>query len=278
MSDSFSIPPAHRQALREQLHQAAEQAFAGRTLEATECFLAAIQCDTGQTARLQFGAFLAHTDCLLGACEQFETALAAARRTNDLPAQVTACHNLAVVYRQLGRDAEAASLQQLSLQGEMKLGESRDGDASIAGLACDLSSRACDAINDGDLPLAEALLRRALAIEEDRGNVAGQAADWGNLAIVCGLRGRLEQSFECLWQAFRLHRQIHDFRGAGSDLLNLAEMYRQEGDWDNAAHAARSAIEQFRRAGAPKMLARAEAIERDLRRVATVRHRDPLCN
>ena len=72
---------------------------------------------------------------------------------------------------------------------------------------------------------AEQLLIRSLSLEISNGPSSNQAADWGNLGLVLGLKGRMNAAIRCLWRAYQLHLHGHDFAASATDLFNLAELF-----------------------------------------------------
>jgi len=134
-----------------------------------------------------------------------------------------ASHNLAAVYREQGRNEVAASWQQQSILAEITHGHG-PGAAGELQTACDLTGLANDALCTGEYPLAEELLLRSLQLEKAAGSLSEQAADWGSLGVVALLNGEIDVAVSRLWQAYRLHGRLDDVRGAGCDLLNLAEL------------------------------------------------------
>lgn len=179
-------------------------------------------------------------------------------------------HNLAVATRSRGDFTTAASLQQQS----MKLQLNETGEATSE----DLSGSATDAIYRGDYDLAENLLLRSLHEETDSGNQAGIAADCGNLGLLAGLRGNLAVGIRFLGRAVRLHRELGDDLGSGTDYLNLAELFRTAGRWSLAARCLHRAKKHFRKAGAPSSMKKAEARLAELKQIEDVKSRDPLLN
>ncbi len=88
-----------------------------------------------------------------------------------------------------------------------------------------LANLAITAIHAGRYDQAEKCLRRSLSLEIRNGPLANQAADWGNLGIVLGLKGELAAAVRCLWQAYQLHLDVKDVGDAGTDMMNLAEIF-----------------------------------------------------
>lgn len=254
------------------LAKAESLARSGLLADARTTFWEALTGDTGFTARNEFGCFLVRIEAYDEAIEQFSVLLAEARRIGDLQLLSTAYHNLAVVHRELGDHHVAAQLQQQSISAETLTG------GHIAGTPCLLSNRANDAILAGNFRLANRLLLRSLALEVERGSLAGQAADWASLGIVSGLRGDVDEAVGCLWRAYRLHSRLTDMRGAGCDLMNLGQMFGQVGRWRAASRFLRRAVNRFELAQAPHSAQEARLRLEEFQRIADVSRRDPSRN
>ena len=128
------------------------------------------------------------------------------------------CHNLAAILREAVEFEFAAGYQKLAGQ----FGASNEANASNQ--PSRLSAEAADRLARGDLDGAE--LRFAIGLQEERrrGDVAGEAADWGNLFLVAMLRMDWRSALFRWRRAWRLHRRLNDERALGIDLLNLAEL------------------------------------------------------
>ena len=189
---------------------------------------------------------------LAGSRLQYRALLQIGLTKHDTELVEVACHNLAAVFRQSRHWNEAEIWQQQSFRWRMRHdGESLNQSLDDLGrLACDLTGRGGDAFLQRDWELAEALWRRALAIEEWRGSLEGQATDSGNLGLLAAARGQLEDGIRWLKQSLRLHRLLLDACGEGTDLMNLAELRRQLGEYSFATHLLRKAIRCFERAEA----------------------------
>jgi hypothetical protein len=172
------------------------------------------------------------------------------------------CQHLAGILRDAGEPKIAAGYQQLALKFAAQAAEDRcqavagnvteglhDVDSPFASAA--LTGRALDALAKGDLDSCERWLGVAFGLEQRRGDVAGMAADWGNLAIVSLLR---EDWAECVYrlrQAWRLHQSLFDHEGCGRDLLNMAEVLWRLKRPRLARRLLIRAAERFAAAGSP---------------------------
>jgi hypothetical protein len=156
----------------------------------------------------------------------------------------------------LGHSLAAESWQQQSLVWRLRqsANSSRQSDDELARLACDLTGRGCDAFLKHEWEMAESLWRRALAIEEWRGSWEGRAVDSGNLGLLAAVRGDLESGARWLRESLRLHRLMFDDIGIGTDLLNLAELSRLQGDFPRMTRLLQQAIKRFERVDAPRLV------------------------
>ena len=275
MSTAFpaNIESAHR--VSTLLQQAESLAAAGRIARARVVFSAASEADATPGARIAFGCFLVGIECYEDALGQLWMAMNAARRTGNDHLVPVCATNLAAVYRELGDFNSASRLQQTAIRAA----ESRDTRHESPGWdAIALSSRAADALVAGELDLAEDLFVRSLSLEIEAGSLAGQAADWGNLGLVAGLRGETEQAGRFLIRSLRLHRRIGDLQGAGRDLLNLAHFAQQLGHRRSAIRCLKRAVCCFERARSPRFVERARIRLLEVSRIAAVLSRDPLLN
>lgn len=257
------------------LRQAEQLAAARRPAQAGAAFLLAIARDPGFTARNAYGCFLAQIGRHQEALEEFSHLLATAHLRGDATLRAVASHNMAAVYRETGHMHDAALWQQRSLTAEAA--DPPDPDRSVA-TACDLTGRGNDALLRGDYELAETLFYRSLWLEIEAGCLEGQAADWGSLGLAAGFKGDVGWAVSCLRQAFRLHREVNDPHGAGCDLLNLAQIFREIGRWTTALLCLRQAVRWFESAQAEAWMQRAARDLEEVRRVLAVKRRNPLLN
>lgn len=163
---------------------------------------------------------------------------------------------LAVAHRQNEDVAGASSWQQQSIAWWTRRSQTDPcrKDDELARLACDYTGRGADEFLRGRLDLAESFWRRALAVEEWRGDLEGQATDCGNLGLLAAARGHFEEAVRWLRKSYRMHRLMFDVVGAGTDLLNVAEVLRVQGRFENSERCARRAIRCFEKAGAESLL------------------------
>jgi tetratricopeptide (TPR) repeat protein len=256
------------------LQSAQELEQDGQLEAAMLAFRAAAFCSEFLEGRLAFAGFLTRREKLAAAATVYRQVLTELRDKDDLPdaARLTAVatHNLAAICRQTGELNLAATLQQHSLKSELEVGDLATPE--------DLAGCAVDAIHRGDYSLAENLLLRSLHEETAAGNREGVAADCGNLAILAGLRGDLSVGIRFLGRAFQIHRELSDDLATGTDLVNLAELFRTAGRWTLAERCLNRAKRCFQNASAPTSLRKAQSRLSELRRLFEIQDRDPLLN
>ena len=168
------------------------------------------------------------------------------------------CHNIAGILREAREFELARGYQQLS--SRFAVGEAAANKPAVDTPSADsyqLSGEAADRLVAGDLDAAEIRLAISLELERKRGDRAGEAADWGNLAIVALLRSDVRSALFRLMRAWRLHRQLHDSRGCGVDLLHFAELALLQRKPRSARRFLERAAFQFSLANAPGLAVRA---------------------
>jgi len=254
------------------LERAETFAAENRLADAKAAFIAAIRFDSGHTARNEFGRFLVRIERYDEAVEQFSVLMTRAKTVGDEYLRSLAANNLAVVHRELGRHDIAARLGQQAIAAETAASPNADP------TPCLLANRANDAIAAGDFRLARCLVQRSLALEVKTGSLAGQAADWGSLGVIAGLEGNTREAVGCLWRAYQLHRRLCDARGAGCDLMNLAEVFRTVGRWRAASRCYCRAVRRFEQAHARESIRRAQFQLDETERIAAVLRRDVSLN
>lgn len=208
------------------------------------------------------------------AVASFHQLLRLALSRNDSELAEVASHHLAIAHRQLGDFSSAALWQQQSIAWRQRPAVEADDsrDIELERLACDLTGRGADALAQGQFATAESLWRRALAIEEWRGCLEGQAIDCGNLGLLAAMRGDHVAGVRWLRKSKRLHERMFDLLGLGTDWLNLAELFRLLGRFLASQRCARRALTAFERAGAYELVelarTRLEEANRTLRVLA----------
>lgn len=253
------------------LLQCARQLEAGGLINAARsAFQAAALADDSPKGRLELAAFHFQTECFAEATSEYESLLRRAAETDDVRLAEVARHNLAAVLRATGQSYRAASLQASATAQEI----AERGMLSTE----DLTGRALDAVNQGDLQLAENLLLRSLSVEKHSGNRQGEATDCANLGALALLRGDRAVGIRFLARAYHSHQSLNDHLNAGTDLLNLAEAFQSAGRWSLAARCLRRAIRQFESCGATESLARTHERLHEIHQLQNVLNRNPLLN
>lgn len=242
----------------------------GLLTAARNAYQAAALADETPQSRFELAEFEFRTECFQNARREYETLLESSVDSNDRRLAEAARHNLAAVLRKTGDVGQAATLQSrstveaLSLRGELS--------------PADLTGRALDAVNQGDLSLAEDLLLRSLAVEKKSGNQSGEATDCANLGALALLRGDNTIGIRFLARAYHLHQRLNDRLNAGTDLMNLAEAFQNVSRWSLASRCLRRAMSLFEKCGAEQSLNTAHLRLREVREIQGVLKRDPLLN
>lgn len=232
---------------------------------------------------LYFGQYLLETGDAIEAIEQFSIVLDHAHRYKENQLRSVVCHHLAVAYRILNYFELAAQFQQYSIAwGDLRsanhqtLGEEVEQLSDEA--ACDLTGRANDAIIQQDFQLAEQLLNISLTREILYGNFDAQAADWGNLGIIQGLKGNLMRAISYLWKAYLLHKKTGNQSGMAQDLVHLGELFWLLDRSKRAIRCLTRSITLFslshRSTEEQKIYSRMQ----EMRRLLLIREQDPLLN
>ncbi len=204
-----------------------------------------------------------------------------ALRTSDWLLAEFVSQHLANAFRQLGDPVTAAIWQQQSIAHRVRSSpeSARSTDSDLARLACELTSLGGDAFRREEFDLAETYWRRALAIEEWRGDWEGQALDIGNLGLLAAVRGDFKQGIRRLKRSFRLHCLMFDELHAGIDLVNLAELFRLRGEFSISLRALNNATRRFERAEAPpRWTELAASRRREVERIVQLQTLDPQQN
>lgn len=237
---------------------------------AGSAFQAAALADESPAGRIELADFHYRTECFPEAVSEYESVLRHAVETGNSKLEEVARHNLAATLRKAGQTARAMSLQ--SSSSTLSLSERGELCAE------DLTGRAIDAIDQGDLTLAEDLLLRSLRLEKQSANRSGEAADCANLGALALLRGDNAVGIRFLARAYHIHQCLNDRLNAGADLVNLAEAFQNASRWSLAARCLRRAIRQFESCGAKRSLATARTRLNEVQRLQDVLNRDPLLN
>jgi tetratricopeptide (TPR) repeat protein len=270
-------------AFSEIIHRAYKLCSQGKRGEARALFHAPeIQAAEWERS-LYFGQFLLETGHASEAVEQLSLVLDYAQQEQKKQLRSVVCHNLAIAYRNLGYFELAAQFQQYSIAwGDLRSANHQTLEQEMEHLsddaACDLTGRANDAIIQQDYQLAEQLLNISLSREILYGSLDDQAADWGNLGIVHGLRGNHLRAISYLWKAYLLHKQTSNTSAMGHDLIHLAELFSVVGRSRRTIRCLTRSVICFSLSGHSTEEQKACSRLYELRRLHSVRKHDPLLN
>lgn len=243
---------------------------------AVECYTSAVVDDTTPHARLELAAFHSRRGKPFDAILLLTLLLEEAKLYNDGQLRSVVSNNLAAVYREMGRPEMAATFQQQSVAAAVECGREAAEDIGVD--PCDTTNLANDAMLAGNFAHAEQLIRHSLAMEVERGNLEGQAADWGSLGVVLSLQRDSLMAQECIWKAYDLHVRLGNGYGIVCDLLNLSQIATQLGRWDVSVRLLRHAIERSRQSGSLALAEKAVRLLEEAERVAAVATRNPSLN
>ncbi|MDY7077556.1 MAG: tetratricopeptide repeat protein, partial [Chloroflexota bacterium] len=104
----------------------------------------------------------------------------------------------------------------------------------IQGQAASLHQMAQVYLTQGDLDRALALYQESLQIKEQIGDIKGKAASLSNMAQVYLTRGDLDRALALYQESLQLLEQIGDIQGQAASLHAMAQVYVTRGDLDRA--------------------------------------------
>ncbi|MDI1465379.1 BTAD domain-containing putative transcriptional regulator [Catellatospora sp. KI3] len=225
--------------------------------------LAAAQADGHQraeaAARLSLGALHWRRERFAGAIDEYERALACARRADWAEGQAAALGNLGPVYRMSGRPQEALRILAESLAMNQRAGRG-------AGAAVNHNNLGLVCADLGRLEQAAAHYQAALSYQD--GAAASRALTLSNLAQVLHLLGHSDEALRTATDALRLHEQTGS-RGQATALCILARVHGDRGDRSQAVRLAQQALAMAREPAEPRLEASAlhalGVVERDTR-------------
>lgn len=245
----------------------------GRPHQSKLHYLHAIAIDDTPRSRLEYATFLLNIGDFSAAGEVLQELHRESCDDANPALQSVVAHQFAVLARLRGDFARANSWQQRSVQMAAAQTE-----ATQAISTADLTNLANDAFIAGDLELAESLIRRSLAVELERGDLEGQATDWGTLGLILGRRGETATALECLWRAHDLHERLGDGLGVATDLLNLSQISGCLGRWDAAARLLKHALSTAEPLQLAHLLPIIRRRHQEAERILAVADRDPRRN
>ncbi|QDT91401.1 tetratricopeptide repeat protein [Gimesia algae] len=284
---SESLPPTARSEDWDLLNPIVQQAHLlaseGKSQEARALFFSNDFTVSNWVRRLHLGQFLLETGNNLESIEQFSIVLDAAQQQENNQLRSVVCHNLAVAYRHLKFFDLASQFQQYSIAwGDLRSANHQTLEEKLDQLtdnsACDLTGRANDAILQEDYSLAEQLLNISLSREILYGDPDSQAADWGNLGIVQGLKGNHLRAVSCFRKAYQLHKQTNNIASMGQDLVHLGELFWIVGRFCRATRCLNRSLACFSRSHRSMLEQNTRTRLLEMQRLLKVKQHDPLLN
>lgn len=284
---SESLPPRSKSEGLDQLNEIVQQAhllaLEGKPHEARALFFSNDFNASNWVRRLYLGQFLLETGHHLESIEQFSIVLDDAQQQENNQLRSVVCHNLAVAYRHLKFFDLASQFQQYSIAwGDLRSANHQTLEEELDQLsnnaACDLTGRANDAILQKDYSLAEQLLNISLSREILYGDLDSQAADWGNLGIVQGLKGNHLRAVSCFRKAYQLHKQTKNISLMGQDLVHLGELFWIVGRFCRATRCLDRSLECFSRSHHSILEQNTRSRLFEMQRLLKVNQHDPLLN
>ena len=178
---------------------------------ADELFRQAVSLDVTPSSRIAYGVCLAAQERYFESISIFMPVLEGTDRT----AIGIVCHNLAVIYREIGdydlarRFQWRATLLQDDSTSEDLLGLANDAllsghpeaAGSLVAAMCEMDGSDLDDSADGDLIATTALVKAKLHLTRD--------------------------GLTMLFAAYRRHQSVDDYRGMGADLMNMAMLFAE---------------------------------------------------
>jgi tetratricopeptide (TPR) repeat protein len=145
-------------------------------------------------------------------------------------------NELGVLYEELGRNGEAEGCWRR--MADLAIANDSPGNLAVAygNLGIVMQTR-------GDLDGAEAMHRKALAINEKLGRLEGMASDYGNLGVVMRTRGDLDGAEAMHRKSLAIHEKLGRLEGMASDYSNFGIVMKTRGDLDGAEAMYRKALE-----------------------------------
>ena len=161
-----------------------------------------------------------------------ETALSAARMTNNRDSEIVHVHNLGIAYADLGETQKAIECYERSMSGKRKTEYGKNEGTTLNCLGC--------AYNDlGETRKAIEFFRQAQSIACSVNNRRGEAQAIGNLGCAYHTQGKIRESIECYEQALAIAQEVGDHKIEEDNMGNLGVNYAQLGE-------TRTAIEHYK--------------------------------
>jgi class 3 adenylate cyclase/tetratricopeptide (TPR) repeat protein len=151
------------------------------------------------------------------------------------------------IYRRLGRNDEAASWCQKSLDLASQI-DSREGQQAVGQAYYNLGGIE---IRLGDLQSAAKYCRKSLEVYQQIDDVVGQATAYTNLGATYSDLGEWKQAMEAYNKSLAINQQIGDIQREGFLANNLANVHLYRGEWDQAAWLFNQSNAIWKRIGSP---------------------------
>ncbi len=168
--------------------------------------------------------------------QRFQTSLYLRATCSDFRGNIKSYSNLATVYGELNRYAEAHQANETALEMAEKTGD-------VVSLAMLYNNMAGDYLEQGKFDHAIDYSDRSLILYQRMGNVQGLAIVHDNLGRIYLRTGRLNRAAEHLDQAIELAGQVEDQHGVTSGLKERAELYLAQGKTNEALEGCRAAMD-----------------------------------
>lgn len=229
---------APRQVVHSLLMRAGEHASVGEVSHADSFYSAAIAADSGPTALLAYGCFLAELGELDDAERQLLQGWELSKQQHCPLGRAWACHALAVVFRERSDSLAARQYQQLAIAAELEteafLDEGMISEPNRIGMAVDW-------MLSGELQSAKSLLRTTLDAREALADGTSSVTARLNLGLLSLCERDLDVAHHWFRAAFDCAREQQDECGMSYALELSARTLRQQGHWEAAVEALRVA-------------------------------------
>lgn len=222
---------------------------------AEETYRKALALDASPATRIAYGVFLAEQEKYFEAISIFTPVLDGTNRT----AIAIVCHNLAAIYREVGDPDLARRFQWRATLMQDSADEN------------DLLGMANDALAAGHHEVAESLVMTACEIKDG----AIENCTDGDLIATTGLayaaEGSTKEALTTLFTAYRRHQAAKDYRGMGTDLMNMSDLFGELGRHRTERTCLLRAIRCFENAPAPISLRNAHVQLKHFDRMESIR-------
>lgn len=188
----------------------------------------AVTRDTTSLARLRFGEFLYQNDQSQEALTELTEALEMARRQENVHHRAEACRLMATLYHEQGETALATSYRQQEIAARLAYQTQHPAESA---LPTDFLTLANEALSRGDLVYAAQLVEHSLKFAQSQNCVRDLADAWGMWGNIQFLKSNGTTAWRALRKAYFFHCQVGNETGRAVDLLNLAQVARQNGWW-----------------------------------------------